>query len=293
MARRTGAAAPGSPDASTFPPGGSDSAIPMAERDPSLPKDVRDLGGGFWNLRGSLKLAPLIDIGTQASMVRLTDGRFVMLDAIDLTPPTRAWVDQVTRGKGPAAICHLHPFHTLHVRRSHEAFPEATLYGTARHHRRFPDLPWAEERTEDPAFAERFGADFAFTVPQGVAFIPDNQHLHFASVLALHRASGALHVDDTLVYLKLPGPLGWIRRDVLRFHPTLGQVLERRPGAAEAFRGWADELVGLCREARSLCAAHAGILREATDPGPPIDRRVEKALRKVQPLLDRHARAHG
>ena len=30
---------------------------------------------GFWNIRGSFKIAGVIDVGTQASLVRLTSGR--------------------------------------------------------------------------------------------------------------------------------------------------------------------------------------------------------------------------
>ena len=38
----------------------------------------------FWNIRGSFKIAGVVDIGTQASLVRLTGGGFAFLDAYSL-----------------------------------------------------------------------------------------------------------------------------------------------------------------------------------------------------------------
>ena len=38
-----------------------------------------DLGNGFWNIRGDLRLFGLLNVGTQASLVRLRSGRFVAL----------------------------------------------------------------------------------------------------------------------------------------------------------------------------------------------------------------------
>jgi hypothetical protein len=35
----------------------------------------------FWNIRGSYRVGGVIDVGTQASLVRLASGKFVMLDS--------------------------------------------------------------------------------------------------------------------------------------------------------------------------------------------------------------------
>ena len=42
---------------------------------------VIHVGEGFWNIRGSHKIAGVIDVGTQASLVRLASGNFVLLDS--------------------------------------------------------------------------------------------------------------------------------------------------------------------------------------------------------------------
>ena len=73
-------------------------------------------------------------------------------------------------------------------------FPDATSYGTARHRRLAAPLRWAPETTDNDAFAARYADDFDFLVPRGVDFIPDNENLHFASVLAIHRSSKTLRV---------------------------------------------------------------------------------------------------
>ena len=259
---------------------------------PPLPRAVRAVGEGFWNVRGSFRLGP-IDLGTQASLVRLGDGRYVFLDTWTLDEPLRQWVESVVGGAGLAAIVNLHPFHTLHVRAMASMFPAAKLYGTSRHHARFPALSWEPERTEDAAFHERFDADFRFSVPRGVELVPANERLHFASVLALHRASRVLHVDDTLVYTKLPKPLRTLKRDLLRLHPTLAWVLEKRPGAATDFRAWTTELIELCRGADTLCAAHSAVLAVDKDSERSLADRVAEAVRRVHPILDRHERHHA
>lgn len=65
------------------------------------------------------------------------------------------------------------------------------------------------------------------------AFVPSTD----ASVLAIHRRSQTLHVDDTLNWEPLP----WGAR--LAFHLSLRFVLQSRAGAATDFRVWATELI--------------------------------------------------
>ena len=85
-------------------------------------------------LRGSLRLGGIVDIGTQCALVRLASGNFVFLDSYPLTDAIRAQVDALTDGGTKVeAILNLHPFHTLHCEWMHSAFPQAKLYGTARH----------------------------------------------------------------------------------------------------------------------------------------------------------------
>lgn len=260
----------------------------------ATPKDVADVGNGFWNIGGSFKVGGLVDVGTHASLVRLASGKYVFLDAYTLPDDVRAWVDERTGGgEAIEAILNLHPFHTLHVRRAHERYPQAKLYGTARHHDKFGDLPWEPERTETEAFAERFSADFDFTVPRGVELVPADENLHFSSVLAIHRASKTLHVDDTLNYAPLPKLVHGLKRDVLRFHPTLSKVLERRAGAVREFRRWAEELIERLGGVDNLCTAHIDNLLASDNHGPSIAERVEKAYGKLDRKLKKHQAKYG
>lgn len=244
-----------------------------------------ETGPRFWNIRGSLKVAGVLDVGTQMSVVRLSSGRFALLDSYTPDVATRRRLLELTDGgKAVECILNLHPFHTLHVANLVELLPNAKLYGTERHAARFPHLPWEDTRTDSAVLGDLFGGDLKFSVPRGVDFIPENQRLHFASVLAFHPASGTLHVDDTLTWINLPLVGG------LRFHPSLPQVLQKRPHAVREFRGWLNELRALFEEVKSICPAHMKAL-------PPNDgrlrQRLEGAIEKIDETLDRHERKYG
>jgi hypothetical protein len=253
---------------------------------------IIQVADGFWNIRGSFKIGGLVDIGTQASLVRQSNGRFVLLDSYTLSGDIEREVLALTDGgKSIEAILNLHPFHTVHVRKTHEQFPQARLYGTARHLSRFPELPWQEERVEDSALHAMFAEDFEFSVPRGVDFISSNENVHFSSVLALHRASKTIHVDDTIMYIRLPKAARLLgRTDSMSFHPTLGKALEKRAGAARDFRQWAEELAQSWGQAENLCAAHTATLLARKNQGASIQERLIRALGKVSRTLDAHER---
>ncbi len=256
---------------------------------------MHQIADDFWNIRGSFKIGGLIDIGTHASLVRRRNGRFVFLDAYSLTGAVEREVGELTHGgKDVEAILNLHPFHTVHVRKMHEQYPHARLYGTARHLSRFPELRWEATRTEDPELHATFAEDFEFSVPRGVDFISANENVHFSSVLVLHRASKTIHVDDTLMYIRLPRPARRLGlTDTMSFHPTLAKALERRAGAAQDFRDWAADLSERWRDAENLCAAHTATLTARKNHGPSIPARLDKALGKVSRTLAAHERRYG
>jgi len=247
-----------------------------------------EIGHGFWNIRGSFKVGGVLDVGTHMSLVRLRSGDFALLDAYTLTGDVQRQVLALTdQGRAVRAILHLHPFHTVHVERCAAQFPGAELYGTRRHKTLAPSLRWQDAETDSPALQERFADDLVFTVPRGVEFIPRNQHLHFASVLAMHPASQALHVDDTLSWTAL---LGMQR---LSLHPTLRFKLEPRAGAGADFRAWGQELTALCEGVQHLCTAHGKALPPQPMPAPGVAARVQEALARVEHVLARHARKYG
>ncbi len=257
-----------------------------------MSEQLVQLAEDFWSVRGDFRVAGILNLGTQCALVRLQDGDFVFLDSYTMPADIRGRIDALTEGGSRVkAILNLHPFHTLHCEWMHRAFPAAELYGTARHRDRLPHLPWQETRCEDAALGKRFAADFAFSVPRGVPLACADESVHFSSILALHRASGTIHVDDTFVYLEKRLPLALLPiAGRLVFHPTLGKALEPRAGAADEFREWAISLGVDWAGARRIASAHNAVLD--LQPGEFPDR-VGAALGRVKPVLDRHRAAYG
>lgn len=248
----------------------------------------------FWNIRGSFKIAGVIDIGTQASLVRLQSGEFVFLDSYTLD---EALIDEVSEltaaGRDITAVINLHPFHTVHVEWMHAQYPKARHYGTARHLARFPGLKWQRALIENRKAQDDFAADFDFSVPRGVDFISANENLHFSSVLAYHRASKTIHVDDTFMYIRLPLLMRFFGlTDSFSFHLTLAKVLQQRPGAAREFRAWANTLAEDWKDAENLCAAHTAALLDG-DNDTPIRERILNALARVEATLKAHEKKYG
>jgi len=219
---------------------------------------------------------------------------FVLLDAYTTQGKTKERVDTLTNdGADIEAIINLHPFHTVHVRKVHQQYPTAKLFGTQRHVDKFPELPWEAELSESAECAALFADDFEFSVPAGVDFISSNEHLHFSSVLAYHKASKTIHSDDTLMYLQLPGLLGMLKSPEITFHMTLARTLEKRPGAAADFRAWAKQLAKQWRNAENLCAAHSAALLGRDNRSESIADRILRALGKVEKTLQLHQKKFG
>ena len=255
---------------------------------------ILQISDNFWNIRGSFKIAGLIDIGTQASLVKLASGKFVFLDSYTLSGSVLEEVDQLTDdGKNVVAVLNLHPFHTVHVKWMHEKYPGASHYGTARHLSKFRELDWQPGCTEDLKTQAKFAADFEFSVPRGVEFISDDENVHFSSVLVFHPESGSIHVDDTLMYIRFPGLMRFFGlTDPVSFHLTLSKVLEKRPGASQDFREWAMEIAENWKNTENLCAAHTATLL-ADDQQISISERIIEALDKVEKTLKSHERKYG
>lgn len=260
----------------------------MADRVETITED-------FHNVRGSFRIAGLVDVGTQASLVRLGDGRLVFLDSYRMSGRVEEEILALTDGgRAVHAILNVHPFHTVFVPWMHARFPDAKLYGTSRHVDLAPDLPWEPERTEDPALHERFADDFEMSVPDGVDFVSANDSVHFSSVLVRHRASGTLHVDDTISFARMPGVVRMIGvSDHFGFHPTLGLALKREAGAAAAFRTWAQDIATRWAETPTVCAAHLGIWRAPEGEPTAFQERVLHALDRVSSTLEAHAGKYG
>jgi len=236
-----------------------------------------EVGEGFWNIRGDFRLG-VLNIGTQASLVRLSDGRFVLLDAYTLPDALLREVKALTGGgKDIDAIINLHPFHTIHVKRAHAQFPGARLFGSARHVAKAPQLPWQDLRVDaTDALSAELGGELAFSVPDGVDFISEDESVHFSSVLAYHPASQTIHVDDTFNHVAMPLFGG------LSLHPMLGKALKKEQGAAALFRTWATGIADDWGRARNLCAAHTSPLLGVDSLGDQMRAALSRAERKLR-----------
>ena len=244
----------------------------------------------FWNIRGTFRLGGVLNIGTHASLVRIANGKFIFLDSYAFTGQVARDLNEIIGDSGKVdAVLNLHPFHTVHVEAMHRQYPEAKKYGTARHLSKFPKLPWEQLRTEDYALHAHFADDLEFSVPKGVDFISDDENVHFSSVLAYHRASKTIHVDDTYMYAKLPLPLRLIGVDgATRFHPTLSKALQPRAGAAQEFRHWAEGLNADWGDAKNMCTAHLATLTARENNGASIQERMRDTLAGVKQTLCNH-----
>eukprot|EP00899_Mesostigma_viride_P001859 jgi/Mesvir1/11674/Mv00068-RA.1 len=241
----------------------------------------------FWNIRGHYRvMLKMLDMGTQSSLVKLSSGDYVLLDSYELPNDVKKQVMAKTSGgKSVKAILNLHPFHTVHVKKMHEDFPSAKLYGTSRHISTFPDLPWEQERTESEALHKMFENDFEFSVSRGVDFISPDPSVHTGSVMAYHKASKTIHVDDTFNYVQL--------LDKVSIHPMLYKALSARAGAAYEFRQWVEEIANKWADAQNLCCAHTWYLLKDANKGLPISERLLAALHNSEDTLKKHAATHG
>lgn len=253
---------------------------------------MKKLAETFWNIRGVHRIGGVLDIGTHMSVVKRSDGRFVVIDGCGLDDAQRASLMALTdEGAEVAAVMNVHPFHTLHVEAIHRLFPEATLHGTARHHQRLPALPWSPEPVEDWGHDHPLADLFDLSVPDGVNFVCLDERVHVASVLVRHRQSAIVHVDDTFNVIAAPGFL----RDVLpmsslRMHPMLGRALKKEAGSADAYAAWASGLAVGWADTHIVCAAHSAV-RDFPPQG--FLQEVTEALDRVESTLDRHRARYG
>lgn len=253
--------------------------------------NMKQLAENFWNFRGSFKVAKIIDLGTQMSLVRRTSGRFTLIDSYGVSGADReALLEMTENGAAIDTIVNVHPFHTLHCAAAHELAPRAKLFGTRRHREQAPELPWEEETVENAATQAQF-EDLDFSVPAGLDLVTGDDSVHAASVLVRHRPSGIVHVDDTLMVFAAPGPLGSILpQSRLRFHPMVGKALQHRSGAVDDFVAWTQDLAQTWATTPIVCAAHSAVRH--LPPGGWRDE-VAHALSAIRKTLDQHRARHG
>uniref|UniRef100_A0A7S4P470 Metallo-beta-lactamase domain-containing protein n=1 Tax=Paramoeba aestuarina TaxID=180227 RepID=A0A7S4P470_9EUKA len=247
-----------------------------------IPSETWGLEGGFWNVRASFKVKSILEIGTHMSIIRLQNGKFLVIDTVPLDPRLKEEFDQLTNnGKDIEAVIATHPFHTLAFPAFREAYPDAPFYGCPRHLRTQPELKWEGEISQHLC---RWKEDVEMRIPAGceyVAPVPEASN-HFVSVWVLAKKQKCVHVDDTLNYFADPNLLmkvAGVHKEELMFHPSMkGPGLYPTPEAPEQFKQWVLKVIQEW-EFEAVCTAHRDILPRGGR------QKLAKALNAAEPLF--------
>eukprot|EP01013_Petalomonas_cantuscygni_P007331 TRINITY_DN1909_c0_g1_i1.p1 TRINITY_DN1909_c0_g1~~TRINITY_DN1909_c0_g1_i1.p1 ORF type:complete len:300 (-),score=34.77 TRINITY_DN1909_c0_g1_i1:364-1218(-) len=194
---------------------------------------IDPIGPNFWNIRGNFDIDS-INIGTHMSIIKLSSGKFLVVDTINITADLLQEFNTLTsNGTSVEAIVATHPFHTSFFPMWYKAFPHIPFYGTPRHLRIEPSIPWAGSMY-DCAIRQKWLPDVHMRIPAGAEFVapvPESDN-HFSGIHVFHPLSKTIHVDDTInIGVPLAG-------DFL-FHPSLiGPALFHVPGSPQAFKAW-------------------------------------------------------
>eukprot|EP00667_Euglena_gracilis_P019728 EG_transcript_21192 len=248
------------------------------------------VGPGFYNAHVPFRIFHVLDIGTQMSLCELPNGKFVVLDTVELDDALKADIDMLTdSGRLIEAVVATHPFHTLAFPAFHRQYPAPQYFGTPRHLRRLPNIPWAGDVSEE-AVHRRWEPHLAMLIPAGAEFdhpLPESSN-HFSNLFVLHRASRTVHTDDTVLYLRHPGlllRLFGLHDGTMMFHPSIrGPGLLPTPEAPRQFERWAEALLRDW-DFDTLCSAHnacreggaKAMLQRTLDDARPLLRRLEQA----------------
>lgn len=236
----------------------------------------------FWNVRGNfeVKLPGIkIPVGTHMSIIRRSNGKYIVLDVVDLNDSFKRQLDGMTNnGKDIEAVLLLHSFHTLALPGFFKEYPNLDYYGCPRHIKKFPEIEW-KGNLIDCETRQRFAPDLAMSIPVGCEFEnpkpPGSNHL--SSVLVLHRPSKTMHVDDTFNYWINPTLLMRIAGNkpcTMTLHMSITKLDDR-----QAFKAWLIDLLDKWDFA-NMCTAHnancIGVARE----------KLVALLEKSTPFLD-------
>ena len=133
--------------------------------------ELYEVASNFWNIRVNFKMfVGLVDLGSHMSLIRLNNGKFLVIDTVTLTDQTRAAIDRLTdNGTKIEAVIGVHPFHTLAFPAFYEAYPKAQYYGTPRHLRRLTQIPWVGS-LEDYNIRKKWEPEVEMRIPAGEYF---------------------------------------------------------------------------------------------------------------------------
>jgi hypothetical protein len=225
---------------------------------------IIEVAPGFYNIRSSFKtFAGLIDIGTHMSLLKLTTGKFLVVDTVPLTPELKTQIDNLTQGGTLIdAVIASHPFHTLAFPAFYQAYPDLRYFGTPRHIRRLKDIPWVGDLNVEET-RKLWEPEVQMRIPAGAEFVaPEPEaYNHFNSVWVFYAPGRTIHVDDTVLYFQNPGTiikLAGKKKGEMEFHSSMhGPGLYPTPEAPLLFKAWVEDILKDW-DFDNICCAHIG-----------------------------------
>lgn len=221
---------------------------------------LKQVSHDFYNLHTSLVMFRVIDISTHMSLIRLSSGKFLVIDCVDISnPQVRNDIDELTEnGTLIESVIGVHPFHTLFFPSFHQIYPHAKYYGTPRHLRNIQNINWSGSLGDDDTRSLWESEGVFMRIPAGAEFeFPPAEDIHFSSVVVLHAPSKTIHVDDTFNYFH---GSGWILRllgkkdDKMEFW-NLEKGLNHTAESPRLFKEWVQQLLDDW-DFDNICAAH-------------------------------------
>jgi hypothetical protein len=223
--------------------------------------DWIEIGPGFWNLRGSFTFAMgLVDIGTHCSLIKLSSGKFLLIDTIAFSDKALRELNELTsNGTLIEAVIATHPFHTVYFPPFFQKYPNLTYIGTPRHIKRGNGVNWTGNVLDEDVQRrwETYGVHMR--IPDGAEFENPDENNHFSSVLVFHAPSRTIHVDDTIMFFKQPGCVLRLlgKADGTMEFWDLKKGLRPTEQAPAEFQAWVEKLLHDW-DFDNICTAHTG-----------------------------------
>ena len=225
------------------------------------------IGPNFWNVRSKLLYKGIVDIGTQMSIIRLINEKFIILSTIPLNQLMKQEIKELTNnGTLIEAVIATHPFHTLSFISFYETFQNENTsiayYGTPRHLKIIDKIPWKGSISDENIRNQWINDSIHMKIPNGCEFNEPKDTNHFSSVLIYHKISNTIHIDDTFLYTN-PEYVSFfmscclnIEINTLKIHRSFKEALDYPLLFIEWFKILLNEWIDI----KNIVFAHNGLL---------------------------------
>lgn len=208
--------------------------------------NIKLISNDFYHIRSKLTfLFGMVDVGTQMGLIKLSNGKFLVIDTVNLTPGLIRDINHLTDGgKLIDSVIATHPYHTLYFQSFYDTYPNAKYYGTKRHVRTITKIKWEGAITEDGNLNKWESEGIFMRVPEGCDFDNPINDNHFAGIFLFHAPSKTVFIDDTISYFENAGwilSLTKLRTRQLFFTPTIKTALATKE-APLVFKTWCQKL---------------------------------------------------